>query len=65
MKQPNKEEIEKLLTLVGVLPVLADFMEDLNSSVFTQSLKNKCNLLINKFKMMLHFHFKSSNLFVS
>ena len=50
MKQPNKDEIEKLLTLVGVLPVLADFMEDLNSSVFTQSLKNKCNLLIKEIR---------------
>jgi hypothetical protein len=49
-KQPNKDEIEKLLTLVGVLPVLADFMEDLNSSVFTQSLKNKCNLLIKEIR---------------
>lgn len=50
MKTIHQEELSKLLTLVGVLPVLADYMEDLNSSVFTKQLKNKCNLLLTEIR---------------
>jgi len=50
MKTIPQEELSKLLALVGVLPVLADFMEDLNSSVFTKQVKNKCNLLLTEIR---------------
>ena len=50
MKTIHQEELSKLLALVGVLPVLADFMEDLNSSVFTKQVKNKCNLLLTEIR---------------
>lgn len=50
MKTITQEELSKLLTLVGVLPVLADYMEDLNSSVFTKQVKNKCNLLLTEIR---------------
>jgi hypothetical protein len=44
--KPTPEQLEKLLTLVGVLPVLADYMEDLNGTIFTKQVKNKCNMLL-------------------
>ena len=44
------EEVKKLLTLVGVLPVLADFMQDMNSSVFDKVLKQKTNHLIDEIR---------------
>jgi hypothetical protein len=38
---------QKLVALCAVLPVLADFIEDLNDqSVFRQGLKNKANMLV-------------------
>ena len=37
---------QKLVALCAVLPVLADFIEDLNDNgVFRQGLKNKANML--------------------
>lgn len=37
----------KLVALCAFLPVLADFIEDLNdNSVFRQGLKNKANMLV-------------------
>jgi len=37
----------KLVALYAFLPVLADFIEDLNdNSVFRQGLKNKANMLV-------------------
>lgn len=43
---PDEQTTQKLLTLVGVLPVLADYMEDLNGTIFTKQVKNKCNMLL-------------------
>ena len=41
-----KKEV-KLVALAAFLPVLADFIEDLNDqSVFRQGLKNKANMLL-------------------
>jgi hypothetical protein len=38
---------KKLVALAAFLPVLADFIEDLNDqSVFRQGLKNKANMLV-------------------
>ena len=38
---------QKLVALAAFLPVLADFIEDLNDqSVFRQGLKNKANMLV-------------------
>ena len=38
---------KKLVALAAFLPVLADFIEDLNDqSVFRQGLKNKANMLL-------------------
>ena len=38
---------QKLVALAAFLPVLADFIEDLNDqSVFRQGLKNKANMLL-------------------
>ena len=48
--KPTDEQLEKLLTIVGVLPVLADYMEDLNGTLFTKELKNKCNMLLNEIR---------------
>ena len=40
---------KKLIALAAFLPVLADFIEDLNDqSVFRQGLKNKANMLANE-----------------
>ena len=40
---------KKLIALAAFLPVLADFIEDLNDqSVFRQGLKNKANMLVNE-----------------
>jgi hypothetical protein len=43
----NYEKRKKLVALAAFLPVLADFIEDLNDqSVFRQGLKNKANMLV-------------------
>jgi hypothetical protein len=40
---------KKLVALAAFLPVLADFIEDLNDqSVFRQGLKNKANMLVDE-----------------
>ena len=42
---------KKLVALAAFLPVLADFIEDLNDqSVFRQGLKNKANMLADEIK---------------
>jgi hypothetical protein len=41
----------KLVTLSAVLPVLADFIEDLNDQfVFKQDLKRKANILVDEIR---------------
>lgn len=46
----NKEELSDLLMLAGVLPVIADKLEDLNVSVFSQNLKRKATMLIEEIR---------------
>ena len=42
---------QKLVALCAFLPVLGDFIEDLNDqSVFRQGLKNKANMLLQEFQ---------------
>lgn len=48
----NKEELADLLMLSGVLPVIADKLEDLNVSVFTQNLKRKTTMLIDEIRKL-------------
>ena len=49
--KPAKETEKKLLALCGVLPVLADFIEDLNMEhVFTKNIKRKANLLLEEIR---------------
>lgn len=43
----NRETEKKLLVLCGVLPVLADYIEDLNMEhVFSKNIKRKANMLM-------------------
>lgn len=45
--KPTKEQEKKLLTLCAILPVLGDFIEDLNlEHVFSKNIKRKANLLL-------------------
>ena len=47
----NRETEKKLLTLCAVLPVLGDFIEDLNlEHVFTKNIKRKANLLLEEIR---------------
>jgi hypothetical protein len=49
--KPTKETEKKLLALCGVLPVLADFIEDLNMEhIFTKNIKRKANLLLEEIR---------------
>jgi len=42
---------KKLLVLCGVLPVLADFIEDLNMEfVFSKNIKRKANMLMDEIR---------------
>ena len=42
---------KKLLVLCGVLPVLADFIEDLNLEyVFSKNIKRKANMLMDEIR---------------
>ena len=41
----NLEREQKILVLAGVLPVIANIIEDLNDDLFKQSLKRTANLL--------------------
>jgi nucleoside-triphosphatase THEP1 len=42
---------QKLVALTAFLPVLADFIEDLNDqSIFKRALKNKANMLIDEIR---------------
>jgi hypothetical protein len=42
---------KKLLVLCGCLPVLADFIEDLNMEhVFSKNIKRKANMLMNEIR---------------
>jgi hypothetical protein len=47
----NIETEKKLLVLCGVLPVLADYIEDLNMEfVFSKNIKRKANMLMDEIR---------------
>jgi hypothetical protein len=41
----------KLLAIVGILPVIGDFIEDMNDEkIFTRSIKQKANMLLDEIR---------------
>jgi hypothetical protein len=41
----------KILAIVGILPVLGDFIEDMNDEkIFTKSIKQKANMLLDEIR---------------
>lgn len=47
----SSETEKKLLVLCGVLPVLADYIEDLNMEfVFSKNIKRKANMLMDEIR---------------
>ena len=41
----------KLIAIVGILPVLGDFIEDMNDEkIFTKSIKQKANMLLDEIR---------------
>lgn len=41
----------KLLAIVGILPVIGDFIEDMNDEkIFTKSIKQKANMLLDEIR---------------
>jgi hypothetical protein len=48
----SKEKEKQLLVLCGCLPVLADFIEDLNMEyVFSKNIKRKANMLMEEIRL--------------
>ena len=49
--EKNKENAKKLLVLCACLPVMADFIEDLNMNhVFSKNIKRKANMLMDEIR---------------
>lgn len=46
-----KRNLEKLIVLTAILPVLGDYIEDLNdSNIFKQNIKRKANLFLDEIR---------------
>ena len=46
-----KRNLEKLIVLTAVLPVLGDYIEDLNdANIFKQNIKRKANLFLDEIR---------------
>lgn len=46
-----KRNLEKLIVLTSILPVLGDYIEDLNdSNIFKQNIKRKANMFLDEIR---------------
>ena len=46
-----KQNLEKLIVLTAILPVLGDYIEDLNdANVFKQNIKRKANMFLDEIR---------------
>lgn len=46
-----KRNLEKLIVLTAILPVLGDYIEDLNdSNIFKQNIKRKANMFLDEIR---------------
>ncbi len=49
LTQATKDNLEKLIVLTALLPVLGDFIEDLNdANIFKHNLKRKAKMLLDE-----------------